>query len=285
MAAGSTAIPFASASPGDVPWRPSTGAHDGADALLAPGLRDTLEDLLLAAGANPDPASLKRRLAELVAQYFEPALATRALAMAERYVDYRVALGELRLVEDISQPEALRASVDARDALRRQFFDEDEYAALFADQEALDQYTLARLQIEQDANLSAADRTIARQQAEAGLSDHQRAARAYSQVQVEVASQTARFDAEGTDERSRWSARSAQFGEGAATRLAALDAQDREWNQRLDVYLRAQQAQAGDEALRQLRAQIFSPEESLRLNAALAIRSADRARPTHTAPR
>ena len=268
-------------SPGGEPWRRTTTVRDVPDPLLVPGLRDTLEDLLLAAGDYPDPASLKRRLAELVGQYFDPALATRGLAMAERYVDFRVALGELRLPEDISQPDSLRASVDARDALRRQFFAPEEYAALFADQEALDRYTLVRLQIEQDASLSATARAAALQSAEAGLGDQQRAERAYSQVQVATAAQTARFDTEGTDERSRWTARSAQFGEGAATRLAALDAQESDWNRRLDLYAQArqgQQGQQGKDAIAHLRTQLFSTEEALRLEGALALREASQAK-------
>ncbi len=253
---------------------------DGSDPLLVPGLRDTLEALLLAAGESPDPATLKQRLQGLVAQFFSADLATRALAMAERYVDYRVALGELRPPDNTSQAEALRESILARNALRRQFFDETEYAALFADQESLDSFTLARRQIEQNQDLTPAEKTTALAGAESELSPEQRSARAYSQVQVDVAAQTARFDAQATDDRTRWTARSAQFGEGAATRLAALDRQERDWNQRLDAYEQAQQARASASALEQLRTQTFTSEEALRLDAALAVRRADRAGPS-----
>ena len=61
--------------------------------MLAPGLRYALEALLAAAGEAPDPQTLKQRLEALVGQHFPPDLATRALALAYRYVDYRVALG------------------------------------------------------------------------------------------------------------------------------------------------------------------------------------------------
>lgn len=244
------------------------------DPLLVPGLRDTLEAMLLAAGESRDPVTLKQRLQGLVAQFFSAELATRALAMAERYVDYRVALGELRPPQNGSQAEALRESILARNALRRQFFDDDEFAALFADEESLDDFTLARLQIEQDQNLSPAEKTAAMAQAESIMSPEQRSARAFSQVQVDIAAQTARFDAQATDDRTRWMARSAQYGPDAATRLATLDRQEHDWNQRLEVYDRALQSGAGASALAQLRAQAFTPEEALRLDAALAIRHA-----------
>ncbi len=250
-------------------------AHAASDTLLAPGLRDTLEALLLAAGETPDPAALKQRLQDLVAQFFGADLVTRALAMAERYVDYRVALGELRPPDGAYGVEALRGSMLARDTLRRQFFDEAEYAALFADQESLDRFTLARLEIEQNPERSPTDKAQAFADAEAEWNPEQRAARAYSQVQVEVAAQTARFDAQATDERTRWTARSAQFGEDAATRFAMLDAQERDWNQRLDLYEHALKTQPSDTALAQWRAETFTDEEALRLEAALALRHAN----------
>jgi len=243
------------------------------DPLLTPGLRDELEAMLLEAGDMPNPQALKRRLAELVARRFGEALSTRALALAERYVDYRVALGELKPPEDATDPRALRDVLQARDALRRQYFDETEFDALFADQQALDRYTLARLEIERNRDLTAEQRRQALAGTETELDPQQRAERAQSVVQEAVGAQTAAFNAAGTDERTRFAQRSARFGEDAAQRLAQLDAQDRDWNARLDDYARAQASQTDANALAQLRERSFTPQEQLRLDAALALRA------------
>lgn len=258
-----------SAAPPDALARPSNAV----DPLLAPGLRDELEAMLLEAGDMPDPQALKRRLAELVARRFGEALSTRALALAERYVDYRVALGELKPPEDATDPRALRDVLQARDALRRQYFDESEFDALFADQQALDRYTLARLEIERNPDLTAEQRRQALAGTETELDPQQRAERAQSVVQEAVGAQTAAFNAAGTDDRTRFAQRSARFGEDAAQRLAQLDAQDRDWNARLDDYARAQASQTDANALAQLRERSFTPQEQLRLDAALALRA------------
>ncbi|MDX9914185.1 MAG: lipase secretion chaperone [Candidatus Moranbacteria bacterium] len=243
------------------------------DALLTPGLRDALEALLLEAGDAPNPEALKQRLAALVARHFGDALSTRALALAERYVDFRVALGELQPPSDANDPKALRAAIVARDALRRQYFDDAEYEALFAGQENLERYTLARLDIERDPSLSDTQRREALEAAQTELSPVQRAERARSVVQVDVAAETADFNARGVDAHARYAERSTRYGDDAARRLAQIDTEDQQWNARLDDYARAQAAHASAEQLAQWRTRNFTEQEQLRLDAALQLRA------------
>ena len=70
--------------------------HTAADPFLTPDLRYQIEAMLLDAGDATTPEELKLRLSQLVRKHFGADLATRALALAERYVDYRVALGTLK---------------------------------------------------------------------------------------------------------------------------------------------------------------------------------------------
>lgn len=242
------------------------------DSLLAPGLRDSLEALLLDAGDAPGPSALKQKLAGLVGRHFPPDLATRALALAERYVDYRVALGRLRAPQDLGDPAALRQALTAREAVRRRFFDAEEAQALFAREAALDRYTLARLEIAHNGALSAEQRAQALREAEAELPADQRAARQAATSHMAVAEQTAAFDTQGTDERSRHAARSALYGDNAAHALAQLDRQEQHWQQRLDQYAHARGTQPEPATLDRLRQQLFTPDEQLRLDAALALR-------------
>ena len=256
------------------PARPRPQEATGADPLLAPGLRHVLELLLLEAGEAgeaSDPSVLKQRLAGLVDTQFPASLSARALALAGRYVDYRWALAQLSPVRDPGDAQALRAGLQARDALRRQFFDAAEYAALFASEDELDHYALARLQaaLEPDAQR----RILALEAAEALLSEEKRAEHSATGAHLEAAAQTAALEAQQADAATRHAARSARFGDAAAQALDALDHEERDWQQRLDQYRQAQAQAGGDGAwLQQWRLQRFSPEEQLRVDAALALR-------------
>lgn len=244
----------------------------GADPLLTPGLRDAIEALLHAAGEAPDPETLKQRIAALAGQHFAPELVTRALALAGRYVDYRVALGQLKPPADANDPRALRVAAEQRRTLRLRYFDGDEYDALFGQEQLLDDYMLARLEIERNSALDAPQKRLALADAEAQLPPALRAARAESVAHVAAAQQTAAYDAQGVDDATRFAQRAATHGAEAAGRLARLDQEERAWNARLDQYQQALNQGQEPARLEQLRHQLFSPEEQLRIDAALALR-------------
>jgi lipase chaperone LimK len=281
--ASSLGRPFASgtltgaAHPGGLPGLRhavvGSGVDSGADPLLQPGLRDALEALLHAAGDAANPMTLKQRLESLVGQHFAPELATRALALAHRYVDYRVALGQLRAPADLRDPRALRDALEARQKVRLQYFDDDEFDALFAQEMTLDQSMLARLEIERNSALTPEQKRNALQAAEEILDPAQRALRAEAVAHVGVAQQTAAFNAQAVDDSTRHALRSAQHGSEAAQRLARLDHEERDWNARLDQYQQARTSSSDAARLQQLRGQLFSPEEQLRIEGALALRA------------
>jgi lipase chaperone LimK len=244
----------------------------GADPLLVPGLRHTLEALIAEAGEASDPEALKQRLAQLVGQRFPAALATRALALAERYVDYRVALGALSPPRDPSDPRALRDAIEARQKVRQQHFQDDEHDALFAQEAELDRYTLARLEIARNTQLSPQERASALRAAESELAPERRAERAAATAHLDAAAQTAAFNAQGVGDVQRHVARSAQYGEQAAHALAQLDREEQHWQSRLDELTQARTRQ-GEAAAQALRQQLFSAEELQRVDAALALRA------------
>ncbi len=258
---------------------PPASAHAGArpagaDALLAPGLRDALEALLHAAGPARDPGELKQRLESLVARHFAPELAARALALARRYVDYRVALGRLSPPEDPMDPDALRIAMAQLRKLQLQHFSSEEYDALFSAQLQFDQYTLARLDIARQTGLSPEQKRQALAEAEALLPATARAERAESVAHLDAARQTAAFNAQGTDDATRLAQRSALHGAEAAQRMAQLDREERDWNARLDQYQQALGQGLDDSGLQQVRGRLFTPQEQLRIDAALALRNA-----------
>lgn len=255
----------------DAPAPPVAAASD--DPLLGSGLRDTLEALLHAAGEAPEPGLLKARLEGLIGQFFPPQVATRALALAHRYVDYRVALGRLQAPADLRDPQALRQALAARQKVRMAAFEPDEYQALFAADAQMDEYLLARLEIERDPSLTADQKSAALQQAESALAPALQAQRSEAVAHVGLARQTADFDAQGMDATARFNVRSAQYGSEAAQRLAQMDTQDRQWQGRLDQYQAAMGSGSSSARLAQLRSELFTPQEQLRLEGALALRA------------
>lgn len=247
--------------------------HTAADPFLTPDLRYQIEAMLLDAGDTTTPEELKLRLSQLVRKHFGADLATRALALAERYVDYRVALGTLKAPRP-DDPTALRNSLNARERLRERYFAPEEHEALFARESALDRYTLARLEIQHNTGLTAEEKARALKDAEAELPPEQRADRAHAVAHLGAAVQTQDFEARGVDDRTRYQLRSATYGTDAAKALARLDHEERAWNQKLDDYAAAKAHDPGQ--MQALRERLFTPQEQLRLEAALALRQSQR---------
>ena len=246
-----------------------------ADPFLTPELRHTLEEILFEAshsGDASDPAMLKKRAFTLLPRFFPSAYTARATALLDRYIDYRVALGDIKPPADPGDPRALRTALDARQKVRERHFTGDEYEALFAQDMQLDQYTLARLEIERNNALSTTQKQAALADAEGTLSEAQRGLRRQAIAQMAVAAQTAALDAKGASDIERFNQRRTGYGEAAATQLAQLDREDRDWQSRLNDYAIAAAKPASPGELQHLRQRLFSEQEQLRVDAALAAR-------------
>ena len=253
----------------------TTVSSIGNDVFLSAGLRQTFEAMLFEASGDEemsDPTLLKKRLAALVPRYFSAALSARATALLERYVDYRVALGEIKPPTDPGDPRALRNALDARQHTREAYFAAEEYAALFAEEARLDRYTVARLEIEKNPSLTAAQKQAALKETESELSDTQRAERAQAVAHIGVAAQTAALEAGNASDAERYAQRQAQYGDAAALQLAGLDRENHDWQAKLTQYANAQAQKIPPEQLAQLRGKLFSEQEQLRVEAALTLR-------------
>lgn len=277
------------------PARPSPEA----DVFLTEQLQQTFEDLLLealASGDVRDGAVLRQRVSALVAKYFSPDLVQRATALLGRYVDYREALGQLAAPADPTDPDALRAAVQARQRVRQRYFSAEENEALFGQDERLDRYTLERLSLERQTDLTEAQKQAALTLAAQHLSDSQRAQRSAAVQHLDVQAQTATFERSNIASTERHAQRSALYGEQAAQRLGQLDAEERQWQASLDQFAQAasaldmpgaastgaasQTSAAQRQQLEQLKQQLFTPEQQPRVEAGLALRALQASNPS-----
>ena len=224
-------------------------------------------------GDTSDPAVIRKRAASLVTRRFPADHAVRAAALVERYIDYRVALGNIRPPADPGDPRALRSAIEARDRVRSNYFAPEESEALFARDAELDRYTLARLEIERNSALSKSQKEAALREAEAGLSAAQRAQRADATSHLGVAEQTAAFEASGDSDQARYAQRQAAHGDVVARNLAQLDREERDWQTRLGDYDAARKSGASEQELQRVRSRLFSEPEQLRLPGALTARA------------
>ncbi|MBV2235763.1 MAG: hypothetical protein KUL75_09490 [Sterolibacterium sp.] len=163
---------------------------------------------------------------------------------------------------------ALETALLTRQAVQEKYFTAAEVDGLFGDDNRYDQFTVERLRLRAREDLSLAEKeqrleVLSNQL----LSPEQREARYAALLPTRIAAQNEAFhtaDATVLDERQ--AARSREFGTAATQRLAELDRQQAEWQQRIARYDQA------DSAVRQqMRETEFTPQEQLRLDAALSL--------------
>lgn len=166
----------------------------------------------------------------------------RVLALFDRYIGLRDATS--RLDANLDQ----HAHFEALVALRRTWFGADA-DVMFGAEEAALSLTLDRLALRTDPTLDADERAALDAALDAALPADERTARADATIAADIDAATRAYDTAGTDAATRHADRSTRYGEDAATRLAALDAERAAWQHRIDTYQRARAALAADTTL------------------------------------
>ncbi|MBB5208541.1 lipase secretion chaperone [Chiayiivirga flava] len=201
------------------------------------------------------------------------AAAADALALFDRYIGLREAAARIDgSLDDL-------AYLDALIALRRQWFGADA-DAMFGAEEAAQALSLERLAVVGDPTLDATERNALLADIDARQPPDERDARARFTDAELAGEQTRQLDALAADPATRHAERSALFGDDAATRLAALDADRAAWQRRIDDYVRSRDALRSDTSLdpasratrlATLRERSFADHERRRIDALDAI--------------
>ncbi|HEX7864561.1 MAG TPA: lipase secretion chaperone [Variovorax sp.] len=279
--AASVDRPAASSALPAVSTAASGGSVHALDPLLTPDLLRIFEQMLNDSQARDrgDKEGLMAEMRAKIDKYLPPEWRVRALGLLERYIDYRYALEALP-VASIGDPAGLRRILDARAGIRSRYFAPEEVEGLFGANEKFDRFSVEKLEIERNRNLTPEQKREALAKTEeTWLTPEQRADRIATKAQLAVGEQTAALEARGASPQERFAERSQRYGHEAAQRLATLDQQEQDWQSRLSRYA------AADEATRaQLQAELFTPQEALRLQAALEMRAAGEKKKTPSTP-
>ncbi len=233
-------------------------------------------DWYLAALGELDVARIRRVLAADLREQFGEGTAQAVLAIFDRYVGYQHARARLQALPD----ESLRDRFARERALRRQWLGETGAAAMFGEEEAYTEYTLARMDLARDTSIDATTRARRLAELEATLPAATREVMRDATSAALVDEQTRQFETLGLDDAQRRKEREALWGRDAARRLAALDRERAEWDARVARYVAARDAlrrehrdapARAEPLIAQLRARSFNETEARRVASLEAI--------------
>lgn len=235
----------------------------GMDPLLNADLVRIFEQILGRAPSDP---------AALLAMHVPAEYRLQAQRLLDQYMRYRDALAQLDVPAQAGDSssgsnaaDALQAVLAARRTLQEKYFSAEEIGGLFADDNRYDAFTVERLRLAARDDLPLAEKEAQL----AGLSNEllspaQREARQSAMLPSRIMAHNRELETMNGDE--RLAARSSEFGAAAAVRMAAVDRQQAEWQQRIARY-----ADADPASRQQLRETEFTPSERLRLEAAVRL--------------
>lgn len=230
-----------------------------------------------------DAAGIRAQLQRTLGARLDATRLTQVMILFDRYLAYQQALARSGIGDRPDPAERLAA---AR-ALRRSLLGEAMAKGFFAEEEALAELSLERMRI------AASDLDADRKRDALRALD---ARAGYGARESANLAETAAVQAEALERRNltpaqRTAERSALWGPEAAQRLAALDAQQAQWDARVRRYLQARagiaanprlDAAARANAIAQLRATMFDVNEQRRIASLEAIGRLDATLgPTH----
>ncbi|MDX1451588.1 MAG: lipase secretion chaperone [Oleiphilaceae bacterium] len=209
-------------------------------------------DYFLAAIHEEELDTILARIEEYL-DYFlsEPALGqarqllANYIALKQDLMEYEQQQGE-RLQQIVAAGqlqdravELLEAQLDARDALRAQHLGQEAHEAFYRDEELYDRYTLARMKVLRNEELSEEEKDRQLTMIDAQAPEELVASRRETQIIDELQRKERALEESGASREELEALRVEMFGVEAAERFEALDAERSAWQTRLDDYLSA----------------------------------------------
>ena len=155
------------------------------------------------------------------------------------YLAFKRELAELEKRPNLSGPgvQAIRRRLLAMQDLRSQYFSAKETEGMFGFEDAYDMDAVARLEINQNPELNAAQKKEQVEMIEASMPAYLREDREASRVVVRIESQAQAMRASGASDDDIYRMRAKEFDPQAASRLAEVDKEELAWKIRIANYL------------------------------------------------
>ncbi|MCY7294658.1 lipase secretion chaperone [Alteromonas sp. a30] len=171
--------------------------------------------------------------AELVKMNIMQNVIDKIKALFSRYIDYKAALAQVKEQEH-ERPfssDDMESKLFAIKQLRLDYFSQMEIDQLFREQQLFDEMALARLRIQQDADLTEAQKQQLLEDNIAQLPEHMKAA---LQPSLDIRKvQAIKKSAQGLSREQKLARFSAEFGQEAGQRLLAAQDRQQEWGRRV----------------------------------------------------
>lgn len=228
---------FAKSLAGTIPSG-SVRANEG-ELVLEPGLIDRFDYYLSTIGERPFDA-IKAEIERNLGQELKlnPRAATEALRLFKAYIDFKRAaesLPTIALTRD-NALEVARIQTEGALALRARHFTQIEANALFGLSDTLTVDSLARLEIENNPQMSPAQKKLQLTQLDAKLPPQVRAWRAPQARMDSLMDAENSARARGASEAELLQIRTEIVGAEAAKAMAATDQEEASWQHRLAAY-------------------------------------------------
>ena len=257
--------------------------------VVTEGLR-RLFDYFLSALGEEEEATIYARVESYIRSHTPEPAASQAVTIFDQYVAYLKAIpaienryGNLQLQATKSGELDLNVVTQQQQdvaKLRQQHFDKETIKAFFGAEDEYDDYSLAMVKINQDKQLSDAQREAARQDYISRMPDNATKANITQQANLdELISRTEQMQAKGATAEELYSMRRELVGAPAAARLAQVDQQDANFDQRFKQYQTQKQRLLSENAdkvqaqtqINQIEQQLFSEAERKRLTGYAAL--------------
>jgi len=261
--------------------------------VVTEGLR-RLFDYFLSAIGEEDEAVIFARVERYIRHHTPEPAASQAVAIFGNYVAYLKALpdiekryGNLQLQASKSGELDLSAIAQQKQEvarLRQQYFDKTTIEAFFGAEDNYDDYSIEMVRINQNEQMSEAQKQAARQDYVSRLPDGAIKTNILQQANLnELMARTEQMKAAGASPEALYNMRRELVGAPAAERLAQVDQEDADFDQRFQQLQSQKQqilAQTTDKAkaqtqITQLEKQLFNDAERKRLTGYAALQKSE----------
>lgn len=170
-----------------------------------------------------------------------------ALSILDDYLEYRSNLKRfnpenLQEASKAEAFEALKKAILEREEQRRRYLQPEVVEAFFSDEEAFDHFNLKRMEIAYDESLNADEKEALLSELNGRLPEGIRESRIYRAKEAGLKDQIAKLQKEEGSETEIYALRENFYGKEAAERLAALDRERKDWQNRFNAYCQSKEA-------------------------------------------